>query len=366
MRMNRRKFMQTTSSAVAGGALSWASSRASAQSPGELRVMVYGGDVGKANIEAYVKPFQTETGIKVSAITDQINVAQLDLMVKSNNTTVDVIAASANVIFSAAAKGYLEDIDYSIYRKEELEGILGFAKQPFGVTGLLYSFVMFYNTEKLPASKPRPANWAEFWDVTRFPGVRTLVSGQNGTEGAWEEALLADGVAPDAIYPMDIDRVFASLDKIKPHIRKWWGTGSEIQQMMREKAADIGNCYDGRGQAAIDQGAPLEINRNQAKLSWDYWAIPKGSPNARNAQRFIEFATRAERQATFAQLAAFGPSNISAYKFIPEARARQLSSHPDHLKKSIRMNPKWYTEVGSDGRTNADRLRDRWNDWILR
>ncbi|WP_247971099.1 ABC transporter substrate-binding protein [Bradyrhizobium sp. 195] len=364
--MNRRKFMQTTTSAVAGGALYLARGQASAQSPGELRVMVYGGDVGKANIEAYVKPFQAETGVKVTPITDQVNVAQLELMVKSNNITVDVVAASANVIFSAAKKGYLQDIDYSIYNKAELEGILDFAKQPFGVTGLLYSFVMFYNREKFPNSKPRPANWAEFWDVKKFPSVRTLITGQNGTEGAWEEALLADGVAPDAIYPMDLDRVFASLDKIKPHIRKWYATGSEIQQIMREKAADIGNCYDGRGQAAIDQGAPIEINRNQAKLSWDYWTIPKGSPNERNAQKFIEFATRAERQAAFAQLAAFGPSNINAYKFIPEERARKLASQPDHLKNSIRMNPKWYTEVGSDGRTNADRLRDRWNDWILR
>ncbi|ODM70415.1 extracellular solute-binding protein [Bradyrhizobium elkanii] len=97
-----------------------------------------------------------------------------------------------------------------------------------------------------------------------------------------------------------------------------------------------------------------------------YWAIPRGSPNARNAQRFIEFATRAERQAAFAQLIAFGPSNINAYRTIPEDRSRRLSSHPDHLASGVLMNKLWYIEAGSDGRTNAERLRDRWNDWILR
>ncbi|RWD96179.1 MAG: ABC transporter substrate-binding protein, partial [Mesorhizobium sp.] len=76
------------------------------------------------------------------------------------------------------------------------------------------------------------------WDVNSFPGVRSLVSGQYGSEGPWEEALLADGVAPKDIYPMDIDRLFKSLDRIKPDIRKWWGTGSEIQQMMHDKAVD--------------------------------------------------------------------------------------------------------------------------------
>lgn len=49
----------------------------------ELRVVVHGGDVAKAYIEAYVKPFQAETGIKVHAITDQITFAQLELMVST-------------------------------------------------------------------------------------------------------------------------------------------------------------------------------------------------------------------------------------------------------------------------------------------
>ncbi|WP_347336984.1 ABC transporter substrate-binding protein [Bradyrhizobium pachyrhizi] len=358
--------MQTTSSAIAGGALSSVGGRASAQSPGELRVLVYGGDTGRANIEAYVKPFQAETGIRVTPITDDIRLAQLELMVTSNNVTIDVIATNPNTHLIAAARGHLEQIDYSIYRRDELGGLLDFTKQPFGVSGLIYSWVMFYNTEKFPTPKPRPSSWAEFWDDRRFSGVRAFQSGQSGTEGPWEEALLADGVAPDAIYPMDIDRVFASLDRIKPHIRRWWGSGSEIQQIMRDKAADIGNCYDGRAGVLIDQRAPLEINRNQAKLTCDYWAIPRGSANARNAQRFIEFATRAERQAAFAQLIAFGPSNINAYRTIPEDRARRLPSHPDHLASGVLMNTRWYIEAGSDGRTNAERLRDRWNDWILR
>ncbi|TIU24918.1 MAG: extracellular solute-binding protein, partial [Mesorhizobium sp.] len=91
------------------------------------------------------------------------------------------------------------------------------------------------------------------------------------------------------IYPMDLDRVFKSLDRIKPDIRKWWGTGSEIQQMMHDKAVDLVNAYDGRAGTLIKQGAPLEINRNQAKITWDYWQIVKGSPNAHAAQQFVAF-----------------------------------------------------------------------------
>ncbi|WP_253075737.1 extracellular solute-binding protein [Bradyrhizobium sp. 139] len=215
--------------------------------------MVNGGDVGKANIEAYTKPFQAATGVKVSAITDQLTLAKLELMVTTNSISVDVFPMNQGAARVAADKGFLEPIDYSIYKKEELDGLFDFAKQPFGVGMVIYSYLMVYNTERFPANKPRPTSWAEFWDVKSFPGVRA-VSGRNGSEGPWEEALLADGVSPDKIYPMDIDRVFASLDKIKPHVRKWWTVGSEIQQIMQDKAADLVQSYDGRAGLVVSRG----------------------------------------------------------------------------------------------------------------
>ncbi|MER9547140.1 twin-arginine translocation signal domain-containing protein, partial [Mesorhizobium sp. M0437] len=88
--MNRRRFMQMTSSGVVVGALSSVASRATAQSSGELRVAVGGGTWGQANINAYVKPFEAETGIKVMPITDDVSPTQLELMVTQNNVTIDV------------------------------------------------------------------------------------------------------------------------------------------------------------------------------------------------------------------------------------------------------------------------------------
>lgn len=58
--VNHGKFMQTTSTALAAGALSSVSSQPFAQSSGELRVVVEGGEVGKAANEAYVKSFEAE------------------------------------------------------------------------------------------------------------------------------------------------------------------------------------------------------------------------------------------------------------------------------------------------------------------
>lgn len=363
--VNRRRLLRASSAVFTIGALGCVTGRSVAKSSAEVRIAVGGGDYGRANIEAYVKPFQEETGIKAIPITDDVNTAQLELMVTTSNVTVDIVELSQGTATTLATKGYLQDIDYSIYNKNELEGIVEFAKQPYGVAALIYSYVMFYNTEKFPTNRPRPTSWAEFWDVKKFPASRVLMSGAGGSSGPWEEALLADGVAADQLYPMNIDRIFASLDGIKPHVRKWWGSGSEIQQIMHDKVADLGNSYDGRATLLIDKGAPVEINRNQAKLAWNYWAIPKGSPNAQNAQRYIEFATRAKSQADFAQRVSYGPSNRNAYKLLPENVGRKLASHPDYMTSSIAMNTQWYAEKGADGRSNTERLIERWNEWIL-
>lgn len=363
--MSRRRVLNAGSSVLLTGAMNSMAGGALAAATDELRVLVYGGDIAKAYIEAYVKPFEAETGIKVTPITDQLSLAQLELMVKTKSVTVDVAPTTQDSTIIAGEKGLLEPIDYSIFKKGELDGLFEFARHPFGVGQQIFSFVMVYSTDKYPADKPQPSTWADFWDVQKFPGVRSLISGQSGAEGPWEEALLADGVARDKIYPMDINRIFRSLDKIKPHVRKWYTVGSEIQQIMTDKAADLMQSYDGRARVVISRGAPLEISRNESKLQWDTWVIPKGSPNAKNAQKFIEFATRAERQAAFAQLWPAGPTNRNAFRLLPEHLASKLSSHPNYMDTSIVMNGRWYSERGADGKTNSERLRERWNEWIL-
>ncbi|MET4518918.1 ABC transporter substrate-binding protein [Bradyrhizobium sp. I1.7.5] len=365
--VSRRRFVHGTSSIMAVGAM-FSSSRTFAASSGDLRLNMSAGNFGDAIMEAFVKPFEAETGIKVTPVYQDIRAAQVGLMVKNNSVTIDTVLTSQVTGLTLASGGYLEPIDYSVHNPRDLETIEACCKHQFGFGSYFYSLNMVYNTKKFPADKPRPTNWPEFWDAGKFPGARSLGNGQGGTPnpGPWEESLLADGVSMEALYPMDIDRIFASLEKIKPHIRKWWTAGAEILQIMRDGVADIVQSVDGRALSLIDHGDPIEINRNQAKLTFDYWVIPKGSPNAGNAQKFIAFTGRADRQAAFAQLFAQAPSNKRAYELIPEKVARKLATYPEYMKTSFLVNGEWYIQTGSDGLTNSQRLIQRWNGWIVR
>ncbi|MGY4183153.1 spermidine/putrescine-binding protein [Bradyrhizobium sp. USDA 4518] len=117
-----------------------------------------------------------------------------------------------------------------------------------------------------------------------------------------------------------------------------------------------GDCYD---------NALIEINRKQSKLTWDYRVIPKGSPNAQNAQKFIEFATHAERQAALAQIWLEGPTNRNAFKLLSENVAGKVPSRSDYMTSSIPIDARWYGQRGSGGKMNVERLRELWNEWIL-
>ena len=337
--------------------------RAGGQDKGKVVVQIGGGDWADANYEAYVVPFEKETGIKVVAVRDWMSIAKLKLMVESKKVELDVADIPRLHYLSAVKANYLEKIDYSIYNKTELSKIEDLSKQAYGVGAAYFSYVMAYDTEKFPAGK-RPTTWSEFWDVKKFPGPRTLRAGVYGT-GAYEEALLADGVPMDKLYPMDVERAFKSLDKIRPHVTTWWKEGAEGQQLFADKVVTIGDVFNGRIGNLQKKGMPLGIEWNQGKLQLDYWVIPKGAPNPGNAQKFIEYATRAKRQGAFSELIPYGPTNMAAFDHIKPETAKQLPTYPANLKKQFQRNEDWYAEAGPGGKSNLELIIERWNRWTV-
>jgi len=331
---------------------------------GVVVVQVGGGVWADASLQAYVGPFEKETGIKVVAVRDWLSLAKLKLMVESQKVELDVGNMPWSNMIAATKAGYLERINYSVYNKAELAQMDDFSKQTHGIGNVYYSWVMGYSTEDFPPGKARPTTWAEFWDVKRFPGSRTLRAGNAGS-GPYEEALLADGVPMDKLYPLDVERAFRSLSRIKPHITTWWKEGAEGQQLFADKVVVLGQVFHGRILDLRRKGVPVDIEWNQGKLSLDHWVIPKGAPNPENAQRFVEFATRARQQAAFNEGFPNGPPNRGAFEFIKPETARTLPTYPENRKKQLVLNHPWYAETGPGGKTNIELLIERWNKWIL-
>ena len=335
------------------------------QAGNTLVIAVSGGSLGAGRVQAMVEPFMKETGIRVVVLRDQIQASQLRLAVDSGEMRVDVTTLSPAEGVMAGNDGYLVPIDYRLYPPDLLKGFDRSQLQPWGVGNFYFGLVLGIRDPAYPDPAKGPTTWADFWDTRRFPGQRTLMSGETGADGPWEEALLADGVAPDKLYPLDVDRAFRSLDRIRPHIRKWWTLGSEATQLFSNAAVDLGMNFDGRIQALVAAGKPVRMSYAQIKRSGVYWVIPKGAPHVANAQKFIAFASRADRQAELARLTGYSPTNRDALALLPPEIAAHMLSHPDIMRHTFAYDPQWYARKDASGRTNAARLAERWNKWIV-
>src|SRR5207247_3418783 len=127
-------------------------------------------------------------------------------------------------LLRADREGLVEPIDWSVVKKDKLFPNAVYAN------GLAYCALgtnLAYRKDKFPQGGPK--TWADFWDVKKFPGNRSML---NNAIRAVQFALVADGVPPDKVFPLDVDRAFKKRVQIKPHINVWWTQGNHVQQML--------------------------------------------------------------------------------------------------------------------------------------
>ena len=313
----------------------------------ELVVADYGGVTTEVSRRAFYQPFEKATGVKVIEATTT-GFAQLKAMVLAGNVQWDVVSTEEQNMFVGGATGLLESIDYSVIKTD---GLLSGAAQKFGLVKSYYSGNLAYNTAKF--SSP-PQSWADFWDVGRFPGSRGM---RNSPQENVEFALLADGVTPEKLYPLDVPRAFQKLDQIKPHVKVWWTSGAQSMQTIADDIVVMTPTWNGRVEGARRNGVPVELVWNQALLIGAPYVVPKGAPHQATAMKFINFALQPERMAEFARDFFSGPSVAAALELVPEDVNRRLPTNPDNLKRMARFNGEWYAQ-------NGEALSKQWDKWL--
>lgn len=314
-----------------------------------------GGAYQEAMHRALYKPFTEVTGIEV--VVQPATAAQIRAMVEAGRVRVDVIDLGDCPITALDRIGALDRIDYDNMKFTDPDDIQPTVRHANIVGNLYFATVLAYNTDVFaPGTHPR--SWAEFWDLHKFPGARTLAD-QKSASCELEFALLADGVPRERLYPVDIDRAFASLDRIRKSVVKWWDTGAISAQLLERKEAVLGGLWNGRAQALIDKGAPLAIEWNEAKQQVQYLGVTKNAPNAANAQRFIDFALQPKVQAEVTRFIAYGPTNTKAFKYVRAEDLPKLPSNPEYYAKSFEQDRQWWTD-------NLAMVGERWQSWVLR
>src|SRR5262252_1625452 len=351
--LGRRKFVAgaATVAAVTSVRTVWVRRAGAA---GKVVVRTIGGAYEEACVKAIYEPFTKSTGIEVVKV--PATLGKLLAMFESGNIELDVVDAGELGVLSLSQKGALDKINYKGWKLTNPEDIDPVFRRDDMVDNILFSSVLGYNSQTFPTGK-QPKSWAEFWDLKKFQGPRMLADLASGAVDL-EFALLADGVSKDKLYPIDVDRAFKSLDRVRPGIRKFWDTGALSAQLLADKEVVLGSIWNGRLQAVADKGAPLAIEWNEASLQSQYWAVMKGAKNAENAQRFIDFACQPQIQVGIAKAIPYGPTNLLAFKGIPGDLAARLPSSPENRQKSFVQNGKWWAD-------NRPMVSERWSQWLL-
>lgn len=335
--------------ASTGSSSSGAASSSSAQQ--QLVIVDWGGAITDAHKKAIFEPFEKQNNCKITVVSPT-DYGKFKAMVQSGNVDWDVVNVDSDFVIRGGKQGLLEKLDYKVINKD---GVMPELVNDYGIGAEIFSTAIGYNTNTFKGDA-HPHNWAEFWDTAKFPGPRSLWKYPTGT---LEAALLADGVAPDKLYPLDVDRAFRSLDKIKKDVKVWWNAGAQPPQLLANGEVAAAEAWNGRVSTAKAQGAPEEVEFNQGMMMGDSWVIPKGSQHKELAQKFIAYAVAPEQQAAFSKTIDYAPANKKALDLIPKDVQERLGQSPDKAKSQVLVNINWWVD-------NFDKVNERFEKWLLK
>jgi putative spermidine/putrescine transport system substrate-binding protein len=317
-----------------------------------LTVTSWGGEYQDAQSRAFFEPFERLTGATV--VTAATDLAALRAQVDSGEVEWDVCDVLFEDVLPLANVGVIAPIDYDFLDLEDLipEGIM-----EHGLASSFYSTILAYWAglpDDIEHVIDGPAGWQDFWDLERFPGTRGL---HRDPQSTLEFSLIADGVKIEDLYPLDVERALANLDRIREHVMLWWEQGAQPTQMIAGGDVDMVSVWNSRIESIIVDGAPVLTQYNQGAISGDAWVLPNGSPNVDVAYDFLDFASRPETGAAFASLVPFGPVNQRAFEFLEEEHRQRLPTSPEHLPLQFFINREWWF-------ANREAVTERFEEWL--
>jgi putative spermidine/putrescine transport system substrate-binding protein len=340
-------------------AATFCTSAANAKSPSSITgsIIFYdtsGGSILAAYQASFFPSFTKKTSV---SITDDFNDGDSKFFAAVQAGRVPWSVIAFNTIadgLRAAKKGYLLPLDTKTVPVTKLEPG---SYDNYGIHTESYGIVMAWNTKKWPLSSIHPTSWQDFYNVKKFPGRRCLYQ---SPQSGWvlESALLADGVAPEKLYPLDVKRAFTELDKLKGHI-VWWTSGAQSVEYLATGQCDMGIIWSGRALAAVsDDHLPLAISWNGAGYTSDLFAVPKGAPNAKAGFAFLaHWINDRESQIIFVNKTGYPTQTKGLSLTVYDSSVRGFVAAGTNLKKAVRENDAYYMK-------NLAALNAQFTSWL--
>ena len=344
----------TTRRGLMAGALTAAMAQRATAQGNTLNVAGYGGALNDYLTKDFAVPFEQKTGIKVN-FGSGASLALAKLQTTSGGAAQwDMINLTGGEYVSAVKDKLIVPYDYSVINTSHVPAEY---KEQYGIKFSLYLFVMCWDRKKIPDDKA-PKTWAEFWDTKRWPGKRSLDA--NISDGSTlEQALLADGVPLNKLFPLDVERALKSLDKLGRSNIIWHNANQEPVQQLTSGAVSLAAAFDGRVLLANKAGANLGFTPDYAGVSGNYYCVSAASANKKEAMQFLNFMlTDNEGDAAYMTSTAYAIPNTAALPLVPKEIQAILPTNPALQHKVFIKNDAWWA-------ANLDKTVQRFKEWQL-
>jgi putative spermidine/putrescine transport system substrate-binding protein len=256
---------------------------------------------------AFVDPFADQSGARVLMDPNTSDLAKLQAMIDAGNVSWDVAATFDYTALASCGTLYDKwDHDKIDLSKTGEQWIVD-CFVPLDVTPI----VMVYNTEEFGDNPP--TKLADYFDTEQFPGKRGLEVIPGFPEPPLiEMALMADGVTPEEMYPVDFERAFDMYESLGDDLIPAPSTAA-LQQQLESGEVVMSLVYSGRGRTAVEEnGAPFAP-------VWDNWtgyvegiSLPTGAKNVEASHALANFAIGTEQAEAFDRLEPTAMTNLEA------------------------------------------------------
>ena len=309
----------------------------------DLHVAHAGGQWGDALAKCVEEDMAKSMGIKVIPETPG-GLAKLRAVVESGNINYTAFDMETSELVRARAMGLIQDIDWA---KVNPEPIFDEAKLPDAFGSSYYSTVMAYRDDATPVG-----NWVEFFDTAKFPGKRAL---PDYPGFLLTFAAMGDGVTPDQLFPLDLDRAFKTLERVKDDAI-YWQAGAQPPQLLKDNEVQYAISWSGRvvGQEGIT------VNFNQGMLDISWFVVPKGADpqEVEAAYAWFREQTKPERQKCIMQYVSYPGPVYGIEKLVPADKVAEMPTYEPNRKVQWLQNAEWWVE-------NNDEVEKRWQEFKL-
>jgi len=287
--------------------------------------------------DAFEVPYTKRTGYAVKDIYP-FDYGKFQTAIQSGNPEGYDVAWFADDAqpYRAFKAGLIEELDYSLIprAKQGIEAV----RLPYAVSPYITAYQFWYRSD-VYKNRP-PQSWADFFDTTNYPGPRSLGS---WVGGVFEAALMADGVDPQNLYPLDVPRALKVLNRLKPSIRAFHDSyGVDAGQMIHQKDVTMVLTWSSLFLAQKAAGEPVRQVWQGGFYFSPAMGIVKGTKHREQAYAFLDQMFDLDGQVQFAKEYITSPSIPAATAQIPSSLLQEVSL--GHIADMVHLNPPYYAD----------------------